>query len=190
MIRILVAALSFAAAAPALAQDVSAGEPAAPDGTEAFGFEPYVGILGGVHAFENNAEIVRAPGTGRMQSPLIAGIAGVNIPLGPLFAGVEGNVAKGTADINWEYGVKGRLGLRAGESGLLFVSAGYQWVNGRTSRGYGDNKDWIYGLGAEIGPKTLGLGGITGETGVRLRLEVQSYDFDSIRPMAGLVFHF
>jgi len=123
-----------------------------------------------------------------MNGALVSGVAGVNVPLGPVFAGVEGNVAKGFSDIDWEYGVKGRLGVRAGESGLIYASGGYQWVNGK--RGFGDNKDWMYGLGVEVGPQDIGLGGVTGNSGVRLRLQADTYDFDSIRPMAGVVFHF
>src|SRR3546814_9970149 len=76
------------------------------------------------------------------------------------------------------------------ESGLIFASAGYQWVNVKGNRGFSDQKDWIYGLGLEVGPKDIGLGGLTGNSGARLRLQAQTYDFDSIRPMAGVVFHF
>jgi hypothetical protein len=35
-----------------------------------------------------------------------------------------------------------------------------------------------------------GLGGLAGESGTRLRLEVTSRDFETLRPMDGLVFHF
>src|SRR3546814_12645601 len=72
----------------------------------------------------------------------------------------EGNATKGFGDIDWEYGVRGRAGVRAGDSGMIFASAGYQWVNGR--RAYSDHKDWIYGVGVEVGPKDIGLGGLTG----------------------------
>jgi opacity protein-like surface antigen len=159
----------------------------APDGTDAFGIEPYVGILGGYHSFDRNRDLGSSR-DGRMNGALVSGIAGVNIPLGPLFVGVEGNATKGFSDIDWEYGVRGRVGGRAGESGLIFASAGYQWVNGK--RGYGDQKDWIYGLGVEVGPKDIGLGGVTGNSGIRLRLQMETYDFNSLRPMGGVIFHF
>ncbi len=189
MIRNLVAALSLFAAVPALAQDVPPGEPAAPDGSSAFGIEPYVGVLGGYHSFDRDAR-VGDPVGGRMEGWLVGGVLGVNIPLGPVVAGVEGNVYKGFNDIDWEYGVTGRLGFRAGDSGLIYASGGYQWVNGRSSRGFVDSHGVMYGLGVEVGPRSIGLGGATGNAGPRLRLEVQTYDFDSIRPMAGIVFHF
>ncbi len=44
--------------------------------------------------------------------------------------------------------------------------------------------------GVEVGPRDIGLGGITGQSGARLRLSVESMDMKSIRPMAGVVFHF
>ena len=168
---------------PAIAQ----AQDTAPDGSQAFGLEPYVGVLGGYHSFDRASEFGSRPGLRKLNGALVSGVAGVNVPLGGFFVGAEGNVTKGFGDIDWEYGAKGRAGFRAGESGLLYVSAGYQWVNGR--RGWSDQKDWVYGGGIEVGPKDIGLSGVTGASGVRLRLQIDTYDFDSIRPMAGIVFH-
>ena len=182
MKKFLLAAAALAALpAAAHAQDT------APDGSKAFGIEPYVGVLGGYHTVDRGSEFGRIPGETIMNGALISGIAGVNVPLGPVFVGVEGKATKGFSDIDWEYGVKGRFGARAGESGLIYASAGYQWVNGKG--GWPDRKDWMYGAGVEVGPKEIGLGGITGQSGVRVRFQVDTYDWDSFRPMAGLVFH-
>lgn len=179
-----VLAAILAAGVPA----VASAQEAAPDGTPAFGIEPYVGVLGGFHDFDRASEFGSQVGDTGPKGAVISGIAGLNVPLGPIFVGVEGNATKGFKDIDWEYGVKGRAGVRAGDSGLVYASAGYQWVEGR--RGYSDQKDWMYGLGVEVGPSDIGLGGLTGNSGVRIRLQADTYDFDSIRPMAGLVFHF
>lgn len=186
MKRFALAALAAAAIpAAAFAQD------SAPDGSRPFGLEPYVGVLGGFHSFDRASEFGTAGPRGKMDGALIEGVAGVNLPLGPMFVGAEGNIAKGFKDIGWEYGVTGRVGARAGDSGLIYVSAGYQWVKGKGRRGYPDRSDMIYGVGLEVGPKDIGLGGLLGGgAGPRLRLEAQTYDFDSIRPMAGVVFHF
>lgn len=181
---LLATAIAFCVPAVAQAQDT------APDGSRAFGIEPYVGILGGYHSFDRDSEMPLSTTHGKMNGALLSGIAGINIPVGPVFVGVEGNATKGFSDIDWEYGVKGRIGARAGNSGLIFVSGGYQWVNGKGNRGFTDQKDWVYGLGVEVGPKDIGLGGVTGKAGPRLRFQVDTYDFDSIRPMAGVVFHF
>ncbi|WP_260922949.1 outer membrane protein [Novosphingobium sp. 9] len=195
MKKIALLAVAIAAAAPvaSYAQDASgtdtSTEAKAPDGSKAFGIEPYVGVMGGYDSYDKSSEFGSANG-GKMDGALIQGVAGVNVPIGPAFVGVEGNAAKGFGDISWEYGVKGRVGARAGDSGMVYATAGYEWVNGKASHGYGDKSDWIYGVGAEVGPKDIGLGGITGNAGVRLRFEVDTYDFDSLRPMAGVIFHF
>lgn len=193
----LVAAVAAALlSVPATAQDVPAGEPTAPDGSRAFGIDPYVAVLGGWEEFDDEPTSAGIP-TGfrdnKLNGSLVQGIIGVNIPLGPVFIGAEGNVAKGVSgDIDWEYGAAGRFGFRAGESGLFYGKVGYQWVNfarfGDDSR---DFNDVTYGVGLEVGPKDIGLGGLTGQSGVRLRAEVSTFgEAHSFRPMAGLVAHF
>ena len=182
----------------ALAAVLAAGLPLAasaqevtPDGSRAIAIEPYVGVLGGYHSFDKNSAFGTSGARGKMDGALISGVAGVNVPLGALFVGVEGNATKGFKDIDWEYGVKGRAGFRAGATGLLYVSAGYQWVNGRGNRGFADHKDWMWGGGLELGAKDVGLNSFSGAHSPRLRLQIDTYDkFESIRPMAGVVFPF
>lgn len=168
----------------------------APDGSDAFGFEPYVAVMGGYASFDRDTSGAGIPNRingQRRQGVLAEAIVGANIPLGAFFIGAEGNVAKGVdGTIDWQYGVAGRAGFRAGESGLIYAKAGYEWVNftdGAVTGGrdYGDE---VYGIGFEAGPREIGLGGLTGESGARIRLEVTTRDFESIRPMAGVVFHF
>ena len=182
--------LTLSAAALVMAGAANAQEARAPDGTPAFGIEPYFGVIGGKHSFDQPSDFNSPVNAGRFDGWLVGGVVGFNVPLGPLFAGVEGNAAKGFQDIDWEYGVRGRLGVRAGDSGLIYASAGYQWVNGKANRGFGDRHGMMYGMGVEFGPKKIGAGGVTGQAGPRLRLQVDTYDFQSIRPMAGVVFHF
>lgn len=177
-----------AAAALALAASAANAQETAPDGSPAFGIEPYIGILGGYESHDRSSEFGVVPGQGRMNGGIVEGVAGVNLPLGAFVVGAEGVAAKGFNDIDWEYGVRGRAGLRAGDSGLIYASAGHMWVNG--DQGFADHHDWIYGLGVEAGPKDIGLGGITSSAGPRLRFQVDTYDFKSIRPMAGVMFHF
>ncbi len=185
----LLSALALATlAAPASAQIGPASQPTAPDGSEAFGIEPYLGILGGFHGVDRN--VLSSPTSGRLHGEVIEGVGGINIPLGPVFIGGEGHIARGFRDIEWEYGAKGRFGFRAGESGLIFASAGYKWVETRGGRGFGDLEGWTYGIGVEVGPRDIGLGGLTGRSGARLRFQVETLEWDSIRPMAGVVFHF
>ena len=148
-LSIALAVAAAALAAPAFAQDMSApaptdnsaapGESAAPDGSKAFGIEPYFGVMGGWEQFDNERghgipQALNANGTLRTgykpSGSLVQGVLGVNVPLGPVFVGAEGNATKGfKGDIDWEYGVAGRFGFRAGDSGLFYGKVGYQWVN-------------------------------------------------------------
>jgi outer membrane immunogenic protein len=204
------ALLAATVAVPAFAQDYSqpadpAAAPApapvndgptAPDGSKAFGIVPYFGIMGGWEGFDRNPGhgIPATPiGGNKLDGGLVQGVVGVNVPLGPVFVGAEGNVAKGfKGDIDWEYGVAGRFGFRAGDSGLLYGKVGYQWVNfDRFGKNSPDFDGITYGVGVEVGPKDIGLSGITNNAGVRFRAEVSTFgNADSFRPMAGAIFHF
>lgn len=179
------------------ASAVPAGEPTAPDGSPAFGIEPYIAVMGGYHDFDsdNRGRLSTAcrPQSGCPDGGFVEGIVGINIPLGPLFIGAEGNIAKGFKGLDYEYGASGRAGARIGDSGLIYGKVGYQWVRTKERDLFGrrHRDDGIaYGGGVEVGPKDIGLGGITGNSGARLRLEVTTFDLQSIRPSAGVVFHF
>lgn len=187
--------LSAVAAAAAFVAMPAAAQDTAPDGSRAFGIDPYVAVLGGWEQFDNEPNDAGIPPatSGRLDGSLIQGIVGFNVPLGPVFIGAEGNATKGiSGDIDWEYGVAGRAGVRAGESGLIYGKVGYQWVNfaafGKDSPDY---HAMTYGLGFEVGPKDIGLSGLTGNAGLRFRGEVTTFgDAQSLRPMAGVVAHF
>ncbi len=192
------ALLAVTAATPAFAQDdIPADAARAPDGTRAFGIDPYVAVLGGWEGFDRNPghgiPATAINGGNKLDGGLVQGVVGVNVPLGPVFVGVEGNAAKGfSGDIDWQYGAAGRFGFRAGESGLFYGKVGYQWVNfARFGKDSPDFHAVTYGVGAEVGPKDIGLSGITGNAGVRFRFEVSTFgSADSFRPMAGAVLHF
>ena len=183
---------TFFAAAAALAMIPATASAQTADGSRSFGFDPYVAVMGGIEEFDRN------PGSGipdtgdNLDGVLVEGIVGANVPLGTFFVGAEGNVAKGiSGDIDWQYGVSGRAGVRVGESGLFYGKAGYQWVN--FDRFGPDSPDYdapIFGLGVEAGPQDVGFRGLTGNAGPRVRLEVTTFDGESFRPMAGLVAHF
>lgn len=178
-------------AVPAFAQDAGAdtGAVETTDGARSFGIEPYAGIIGGYERFDDEATHsgIPVPSSGNYKGGLIEGVAGVNVPLGPVFAGVEGSVAKGfSGDIDWEYGAAGRFGVRAGDTGLFYGKVGYRWVNfdslGPNSADYGE---MVYGVGTEFAPAGKKM------SDVRVRLEVDTYgDAHSFRPMAGLIAQF
>lgn len=164
--------------------------PRSPDGSQAFGIEPYLGVLGSYASFDGNSDFGTSPTNGSLNSWMITGVGGINVPLGPLFVGAEGNVAKGFSDIDWTYGVRGRAGFRAGETGMIFLTGGYQWIKVNNDRGFADENGYVVGGGVEIGPRDIGLGGVTGRSGPRLRIQVETYKFQSVQPSIGVIFHF
>jgi outer membrane immunogenic protein len=186
---------AIAAAAASLVATAASAQETTSDGSRAFGIDPYVGVMGGYEGFDSDPGHgipFSAPGN-RLKGGMVEGVAGVNVPLGSAFVGVEGSAAKGfSGDIDWQYGVHGRVGVRAGETGLAYVKVGYRWTN--FDRYGPDSRDFhaiSYGIGGEFGPKAIGLDGLVKNEGVRLRLEVSTFgEFESVRPMAGLVAHF
>jgi hypothetical protein len=73
---------------------------------------------------------------------------------------------------------------------MIFGTGGYEWIKVKGDRGFFDESGWVVGMGVEVGPRDIGLGGVTGTSGPRLRLQVETYKFDSIQPSIGIVFHF
>lgn len=184
--------LPLAALALALAAGVSA--PAlAQDGGSTSRIEPYVGVMGGLHDFDNDQYNGSPPSGYRGWE--IEGVAGVNYNLGPAFVGVEGSVAKGISkDIDWEYGAAGRFGVKAGKDSLFFAKVGYQWTKFddsarplvSTNRHYDGT---TYGFGTEV--SLADLGSSKDSSNIRLRAQVDTRgNFHSFRPMAGIVAKF
>jgi outer membrane immunogenic protein len=181
----LTAALVAASLAmPALAQDEASSAPR---------LEPYVGVMGGMHLFDNE-QYKGAPPAG-YKGWLVEGVAGLNYNLGPVVVGVEGSVAKGVdKDIDWEYGAAGRIGLKAGKDSMFFAKVGYQWTqfNDKAIPAVPTDEKFdgvTYGFGAEV--SLADLGSSAERSNVRLRAQVDTRgDFHSVRPMAGVVMKF
>lgn len=127
----------------------------------------YAGAQAGYHDFRFG-----------LNSTFVGGYLGFNAPLGEtLVAGVEGNADVAVdGDADYEYGVSGHLGVRAG-NGMVFGRIGYQEVE---FDGAGSGGDIMYGAGGEFG---------LGERSA-FRVTVDTIDFDSTRVAAGISFHF
>ncbi len=184
MKTLLLAALGAASLVPAAACAQDGG---VPTNTR---FQPYVGVMGGYESFDREYNGLGIPG--RTKGGVVEGVVGANLDLGPVMVGAEGNVAKGfSGDIDWEYGVAGRVGLRAGKDSMFFGKVGYKWVN-LDSQGINglDHDGMVYGAGVELSPVDVGMA--SGDnSNLRLRLQVDTMgNFHSIRPMAGLVAKF
>ncbi|HWJ69795.1 MAG TPA: outer membrane beta-barrel protein [Sphingobium sp.] len=178
----LALALSAAAAVPAMAQDSARSS-----------IEPYVGVMGGLHDFDND-QYKGAPPSG-YRGWLVEGVAGVNYNAGPLVLGVEGNVAKGIdKDINWEYGAAGRAGVRAGKDSIFFAKVGYQWTKfaGSAVPAVSTKRHYdgvTYGFGTEV--SLADLGSSAERSNIRLRAQIDTRgNFHSFRPMMGVVAKF
>lgn len=180
----LFAAIAAASLIPFAAQ-------AQDDATSSSRIEPYIGVMGGVHNFDSEGGEEGIPPVG-YKGRMVEGVAGVNAHVaGPLVLGVEGTASKGVSgDIDWEYGVAGRVGVKAGKDSMVFGKVGYKWVNfdalGPDSPDYHGT---TYGAGVELSPTDMGL--TQGKSNVRLRVQADTMgDFRSIRPMAGVVAKF
>lgn len=169
------------AAAPALAQD---------DGLPTTnGVEPYVGVLGGLHDFDDE-QYKGAPPLGG-SGGFVEGVVGVNLNFGRFFVGAEGSGAKGfTGDLDWEYGAAGRFGVRAGKDSLFFGKVGYQWTEFALPANGDRAYDGItFGFGMELSAADMGM--FSDTSPIRLRAGVDTRgDFHSFRPSAGLVLKF
>lgn len=185
MNKLLFAALAAASIFPAAAH--------AQDGGPSHRvIEPYVGVMAGADIYDSEANKAGIPPVG-YSGAVVEGVAGVNANVaGPLVLGVEGTVSKGMwGDVDWEYGVAGRAGIRAGKDSLIFGKVGYRWVNfdalGKNSPDYHAT---TYGAGVELSAADMGLSK-SGTSNLRLRLQADTFgNFHSIRPMAGVVAKF
>ena len=179
----------------------------APDGSNAFGFEPYVAVGGGYDEFDRKDEIDSLGIDDPTQGAFIEGTVGANRAARPRIR------RRGRLRRLWI--LRHRLGIwrsgpvsgvRVGESGMFYYGrVGYMWIEGENDFN-DDDGDFIdtdegpsrrdrdgvfYGIGAEVGPEDIGLGGITGQAGPRLRFGVDTFkDFESFRPSASVVFQF
>src|SRR3546814_78963 len=111
----------FAAAIVLSLPTAAFAQEAAPDGTPAFGIEPYVGVLAGYHVLDKDREF-GSPRGGRMNGGLISGVAGINVPLVPAIVRAEETAPKGCGDIAWVYCFNGRPG-----DGFVYTRRGARW---------------------------------------------------------------
>jgi hypothetical protein len=135
---------------------------------------PYVGVVAGDHSYDRDGP----------SGTVYGALAGVDYDLGatPLFVGAEGTFAKGTNDIDTEYGVVGTFGTRAHLGGpwKLFVRAGWHRVNFER---FGRDDSLLLGLGADYAP-------IKSRPGLAFRFNADTMDFHSTRLTGGVVLRF
>ena len=154
---------------------------------------PYIGVQAGLHDLQVDTDELDEDDFDIDDSAVVYGVyGGVDFDLGTAAViGIEGNFNLGNGPIDAEYGVAGRIGLRAGTGTVIFARAGYQWVNvdGEGLLGIDEDiiddddldvddtiDDYLVGVGADIavGP-SMGL-----------RVAVDTISFDTLRPSVGL----
>ena len=176
-------AVAAASAMPAQAQDTAST------------IHPYFGAQVGYHDLGVPEDL--APPLTLDDSGMIYGVyGGVDFDLGSRFvAGIEGNYNLGRSAIDSEYGAAARVGFRTRTGSILFVRAGYQWVDldveaftgvPNLPGGLPDTvDDFLVGGGADIV-----MNGDPGESQARLRIAVDTVSFDTIRGTVGINFTF
>ena len=160
------------AASPAMAQNG--------DGDAEF----YVGASAGYH------DIGELPFVGTVDGGIYGGYAGIDVPIGEtVIIGVEGNYHFGSGDIDSEYGVVSKLGVRVGNGSQLYLRGGYQEVDfdleniigGPIPAGVEDSDgDYVVGIGGQIK---------TGRN-IGLRAVVDTLGFDTLRATVGIQYNF
>ncbi len=147
------------------------------------GPEVYVGASAGIHDL--------GLGIADDDGGIYGVVAGVDVPVGEtFFVGAEGNYHIGDGAIDSEYGVAGRVGVRVGQRGKVFVRGGYQEVNFDVGNllgvnvppGFDDTDgDYLVGAGVEFG---------LGDSPVRFRAGIDTIAFDSTRATVGVLLGF
>jgi hypothetical protein len=125
-------------------------------------------------------------------SPIIGGFVGVDFPVGAnLFAGVEGNYHFGTDVIDSEYGVSGRFGF-VGEGGSkYYVRGGYQEIDLDISGIFNEDlSEFEDEFDTSDGDYLVGLGADFPIGAVKLRFNLDTISFDTVRGTAGVAFSF
>ena len=165
---------------------------------ETTGARPYIGAQVGLHDLRlDEDDLEDDPDFDFDDSALVYGLyGGVDFDLGgSAVIGVEGNINRGNGPIDSEYGVAGRIGVRSGSGTVLFVRAGYQWVNIDASGLLGVDDDVIddddLDIDDTIGDYIVGVGAdfATGSN-MGFRVAVDSISFDTLRPTVGVHFKF
>ncbi len=127
----------------------------------------------------------------KMMDFIFGGVAGVDFPVGEtLFAGVEGNFHLGTGAIDKEYGISARFGLVGSNGAKYYVRGGYQEVDFDISEIVGVDIGEPNGFDSSEGDYLVGAGADFPIGSAKLRVNLDTIAFDTIRGTAGLVFDF
>jgi len=146
----------------------------------------YIGAQAGYHGITANP-------LGDDGGAIFGGYVGVDYG-DRVIVGIEANLNAGTGLINSEYGVAAKLGIRTGETGQIFVRAGYQQVDFNADRLIDTDDLFGFPLPSIVvsdGDYLLGIGGqFMVADNISFRGVVDTVAFDSVRGTVGVAFHF
>lgn len=146
----------------------------------------YIGAQVGYHGIVSNP-------LGADGGAIFGGYAGVDFG-DRIIVGIEANLGAGTGLIEREYGVAAKLGVRAGETGQIFVRAGYQQIDFNVD-GLIDTEA-LFGfplpdIDISAGDYLVGIGGqFMVADNISVRGVVDTIAFDTVRGTVGVAFHF
>ena len=125
-------------------------------------------------------------------SPIFGVVAGVDFPVSDnLFLGVEGNFHIGTDATGSEYGGLIRFGYRADNGTKVYLRSGNQWTDLDLAHIVGlEDNEIPQGVDDTIDDYLLGAGVDIPLAGGKLRFNVDTVSFDTIRGTTGFVFSF
>jgi outer membrane immunogenic protein len=132
----------------------AAGFALAPAAAQAEVFDgPYAGVEAGLGILKAKGTTFAGPVSSKDESGVVSAVLGYRLPLGessPVVVGAEGNVGLYTNGGDAHYGISGIGGFRIGESALIYLRAGYGWLDG-VETGDGKGLDGlVLGGGAEM----------------------------------------
>jgi len=114
----------------------------------------YAGIESGVGIVDTDGSTLAGPFSYSDTSAIVGGVLGYRTPVtadSNVVVGLEGDVGFYTNGSNARYGLYGIGGYRVGESGLLYLRVGYDWLDG-VNTGAGKGIDGLaFGGGYEFG---------------------------------------
>ena len=159
--------------------------------------ETFIGASVGIHDL-GVADDAQALGVDIDDSAEIYGVfAGVDFPLtDSLFAGVEGNFHLGSGPIDSEYGISARLGIAASGGSKFYLRGGYQEIDFDPFGLLSDEDralvpdDAFDGVDTSDGDYLVGVGADFPIGNVKLRGNVDTIAFDTVRATAGVAISF
>ncbi len=114
---------------------------------------PYVGVEAGVGVLKSKGSTIVGPFSNSASSAVLSAVVGYRMPLGensPIVVGAEGNAGIYSKGSNARYGISGIGGVRVSDSGLIYLRAGYGWLDGiQTGVGKGIDR-LVLGGGGEV----------------------------------------